>query len=235
MPGNLIVRPISAQLTHNTELLGKMDPYVIVTMGNHCQKSIVCPNGGKAPIWRDELSMRHSQEDVINVEVWDKDRGSKDDLVGSGAISVSTIHKKGNKTQEWLWLDYKGGSAGKILLEVEYIPDVGTGKAMPSGNMAQPTIPTGGYGQTGFPSQQQYCPQQTYPQQKYPQQQAYPTQQYVQPQQAYSKQQGGFPQQQAYPPQQTGYVQPQQTYPQQQQVYSKPGFPSQGGYPHSGY
>lgn len=37
--GTLIVKPISAKLTHDTEFLGKMDPYCKVTLGNQCKRT----------------------------------------------------------------------------------------------------------------------------------------------------------------------------------------------------
>ena len=42
---------IEAQLTHDTEMFGKMDPFVKITSGHLGIKTSVDENGGKKPTW----------------------------------------------------------------------------------------------------------------------------------------------------------------------------------------
>lgn len=123
--GNVVIKPLSGQLTHDTDTWGKMDPYVKIKIGSTQYKTKVCNSGGKFPSWTDVLTLRRSTEDLINIEVWDLDT-AKDDLVGQGALAFSTVLSGGNKYNGWVDLTYKGKSAGKILLDVQFFPDKGT-------------------------------------------------------------------------------------------------------------
>ena len=51
--GKLLFTPKSAELTHDTELFAKMDPYLIVKCGYETKKSRVHENGGKRPKWNE--------------------------------------------------------------------------------------------------------------------------------------------------------------------------------------
>lgn len=42
---------VSADLTHDTETFGKMDPYVRITSEHLGLKSSTCKKGGKTPVW----------------------------------------------------------------------------------------------------------------------------------------------------------------------------------------
>jgi len=207
--GNLIIKPLSAVLTHDTESFGKMDPYMIVKVGNQAQKTSICKNAGKFPAWSDTMTFRKGNEDLINVEIWDDDDASKDDLIGQGSIAFSTIVNGKNLFNDWIQLTYKGRSAGKCLLNISFFPD----------GMQQQ-----GFQQVGFQPQVQVQVQPGYQQ---------PTV-YQQP---YQQQQVGF-QQQGYQPQ-PGYQQPGYQPQVYQQGYQQPGFQGgvqvhhqqQGGYP----
>ena len=39
--------------THNCKLLRKMDPYAVFTYKGQTQKSTVCQDGHKKPVWQD--------------------------------------------------------------------------------------------------------------------------------------------------------------------------------------
>ena len=47
----LLIRPVSAQLTHNTEFIKKMDPQVEVSIGTGRYRSSVANHMGKTPQW----------------------------------------------------------------------------------------------------------------------------------------------------------------------------------------
>lgn len=141
--GNVVIKPLSGQLTHDTDSWSKMDPYVKIMIGTQTEKSKTCSGGGKFPSWTDSMSFRRSAEDIINVEVWDKDT-FKDDLVGQGALAFSTVFKDNNKFNGWVDLTYKGKAAGKILLDVQFIPDKQT--PITSSNLPLPLPSTYGIG-----------------------------------------------------------------------------------------
>ena len=51
--GSLIVKPLSAKLTYDTEIFGSMDPYAKVTIGGLTQKTRTANDMGKNPVWSD--------------------------------------------------------------------------------------------------------------------------------------------------------------------------------------
>lgn len=75
-------------------------------------KSPVCHGGGKNPNWPNASTcMRRTNEDVVYIEVWDKDNASSDDMIAQGVFPVAKV-EKGGKTTDWINLTYKGKDAG---------------------------------------------------------------------------------------------------------------------------
>jgi Ca2+-dependent lipid-binding protein len=58
-----------------------MDPYVKASIDSKSLKSKVHHNGGKNPSWSDTLTFTIKNEGWLNLEIWDKDTFTKDDLV----------------------------------------------------------------------------------------------------------------------------------------------------------
>jgi len=230
MYGTLVIRPINGNLTRNTDLFSKMDPYVKVILGSQQRETSVARNAGKHPQWRDQLTLkRNTQDDIIKFEVWDEDIGKKDDFVGSGALAIATVQQKGNKMQDWIQLSYKGKNVGQILVDVTFIPEqqnmmMPNMQAMPN-QFTQPSY------QGTFPMMTQnqgVIPQQTpqYQQPNLTQQNMYPNQGMTQQIPQYY-QQPNLTQQNVY--QNQGYL-PQQTQTQTgftQQGYAQQGYPQQ--------
>lgn len=87
---SLYVKPISALLTHDTELFSNMDPYVVIKIGHEKKKTSTHKEGGKKPKWNDVLIFRPSGGDDMEISVYDKDTFT-DDLVGTGKVSISSF------------------------------------------------------------------------------------------------------------------------------------------------
>ncbi len=64
-PGTIIIKPLSAKLKRDTETLGKMDPFCVVTLGSQKQKTKPHNNAGKFPSWTEKLNFRRSDEYLI--------------------------------------------------------------------------------------------------------------------------------------------------------------------------
>ena len=112
-PGVLIVKPISARLTRDTDTFGKMDPYCIFKIGTMKQTSKTHSSGGKMPKWNDILTFNITNADKMQVEVWDKDSASSDDLVGIALIDLKQVTQSAGSTNRYP-LTYKGRSSGEI-------------------------------------------------------------------------------------------------------------------------
>lgn len=157
---------MSAKLTHDTETFGKMDPYCKISLGGELKKTRVHQEAGKYPTWNDSFTFQRNMENFLNIEVWDEDTFSKDDLVGETSIALNETFEK-KKTQNWHILSYKGKEAGKILVSLEFVADLvnrpGPSQSLPSMNYSHNpnTIPMMGsppmYGMGGVsPIQMSY-------------------------------------------------------------------------------
>jgi len=116
MPGSITFRPIEANLTHNTDLLTKMNPYCTFILGEKRFNSEICKHGGKHPQWNDAVTLPYNNEPKIMVGVMDKDKITKDDHIGSCMIDVPELQAQG-KSSKWYPLFYKNKPAGEILME----------------------------------------------------------------------------------------------------------------------
>ena len=148
MYGQVIFRPIRAELLKDKELFGKQDPYVKIKTNSGEFKTHTCNNGGKRPYWNDSFNFNLTGDTNIHLSVWDKDTFSKDDFLGETNINLLGKLIQGNNSNSYN-LTYKGKAAGIIYIEIQYIPQPGMGmppgmpQAMPGYGMP-PGMP--GYG-----------------------------------------------------------------------------------------
>jgi len=84
------VRPIQAKITHDTELVGKMLPYVVIQSGAIKQKTDQDDKGDKNPTWGGEYSLPYYKDKPIYISVWDND-AYRDDLIGEITIPAYDI------------------------------------------------------------------------------------------------------------------------------------------------
>ncbi|XP_076455494.1 extended synaptotagmin-2-like [Babylonia areolata] len=107
--GVLLVHVIEAQDLESADpqLVGKgsSDPYAIATVGiQSFQTAVIDKNLN--PVWNQcfEYVIDEREGQVLKVEVKDKDKGSKDDKLGSTSMDISVICQKGS-VEEWLPLE----------------------------------------------------------------------------------------------------------------------------------
>jgi hypothetical protein len=127
MPGTFIVKPIEANLTHNTDLLTKMNPYCSIAVGNTRFKGQICKKGGKHPHWNDAITIPQTNEPKVLVQLMDKDKISHDDNIGSFMLDLQEVQSSGH-VSKWYPLYYKNKAAGEILLETVFQPDASMGQ-----------------------------------------------------------------------------------------------------------
>lgn len=93
----LIVKPISANLVKDKDLLGKSDPYCFVSVGNQRQRSGTHRNGGKHPQWSDTFNF-NTNDSILRVQVFDEDTFSRDDLIGEGTLNLNQFYQNPMRT-----------------------------------------------------------------------------------------------------------------------------------------
>ena len=85
---NIQIQPISAKLIRDTEIVGDMDPFVVCTFMGKVKKTKTHCDGGKEPIWDDNLLFTSKGlQELVRVEVWDEDPVSND-LIGTGFLNL---------------------------------------------------------------------------------------------------------------------------------------------------
>jgi thiol:disulfide interchange protein len=100
-----------------------MDPYVKLQMGSQTFKTKTHKNAGKKPSWFDVCEFIRTDEEVLNVQVYDEDIIS-DDLVGSGVLELKDICIPGRQMySDSIILKYKNKKAGELYLEVNFYAD----------------------------------------------------------------------------------------------------------------
>jgi hypothetical protein len=115
MPGTVIFKPIQANLTHNTEWVGKMDPYCLYRLGDQEIKGQVCKKGGKEPHWEDAVTIPLTDQTICVVDLKDKDI-LIDDKIGTFEIDLHEVESQG-RLKKWYPIFYKEKPAGEILME----------------------------------------------------------------------------------------------------------------------
>lgn len=112
----IVIKPTTAHLEHDKDLLGKMDPYVIFKINGAKQRSKVHRSGGKRPVWKESFlfEVLPGQSDV-RITVKDKDRFKWDDHIGSCNVDLLEATKLG-KSDLWYELFRKGKKTGSIHL-----------------------------------------------------------------------------------------------------------------------
>ncbi|CAL2260106.1 unnamed protein product [Prunus armeniaca] len=90
--GTLEVNLVNAKGLKNTEVFGKMDPYVVITCKKQQKKSTVATAMGSNPEWNESFVFGVSDDvNELHVMIMDKDTGSKDDFVGELTIPLKTL------------------------------------------------------------------------------------------------------------------------------------------------
>jgi Ca2+-dependent lipid-binding protein len=127
MSGKLVIMPLGAKLSRDTELVGKMDPYCVLKIEDRMYRSQVDFKGGKTPMWKDEFRLKilenESQEKIMKIEVWDKEKIMQDDFVGDGVFDLSIVTKASGRTTHKVPIYYKTKQAGEVMFKFDFFKD----------------------------------------------------------------------------------------------------------------
>ena len=139
--GTLIVRPITARLTYDTEWFARMDPYCKVTVGGTVQQTGVAVNQSKTPSWQDTLTFRVNNDMSMNVLLFDKDYVTRDDYIAECNINLQEVYNK-RVHNGWYPVNHKGRPAGQIMISFEFRPE-NQAMGMGMGGMGMPNMGMG--------------------------------------------------------------------------------------------
>ncbi|KAJ1389422.1 C2 domain [Sesbania bispinosa] len=98
--GFMEVQLLKAKGLHNTDIFGRMDPYVLIQYKSQEQRSSVAKGQGRNPIWNEKFMFRVEHPGSGNkykliLKIMDKDTLSRDDFVGQAIIYVEDLLAQG--------------------------------------------------------------------------------------------------------------------------------------------
>jgi len=129
--GKLEVHVINGSDLRDRELIGKMDPYVIVKYGDEEFKSQVVKNGGTNPTWDHFFEYNVKNEDAdqpLRFEVFDHKVIGKDRQIGRADIALGLLVKHAGGKEEGhafqlVHFDNPEEKAGTIRVGLRYEGD----------------------------------------------------------------------------------------------------------------
>ncbi|KAI3882966.1 hypothetical protein MKW92_046877 [Papaver armeniacum] len=131
MSGLLEIMLVDAQGLPESDVMGKMDPYVTVQYKNQKLRSSVAKGQGTNPVWNDKLTLwveypePDGQYNVV-FKIFDRDTISRDDLIGETTTSVKDLVELGAQKGKTNLEKNKPvqGRAGDIHVGLTFTPKV---------------------------------------------------------------------------------------------------------------
>ena len=124
VPGNLHLNIIQGKDLIKGDIIGKSDPYAVVTYGNDKIKTNAVKNT-QNPNWNFETDIPLLQDgpDIMNIEIFDSDRFGKDKSLGATNIDIPSLQHSQSLSNIWVPLD--NVKSGQIKLSADFSPDPG--------------------------------------------------------------------------------------------------------------
>lgn len=116
LKGRLKVRPVCAKLNRESNDVSSIDPYCVVTLGLHMERTSIAIGAGKFPCWSEMFVFAVNGEDVLSLAVWDRDSGSTDYLVGDATLQLTK--ELANGFEDWVELKFLGRDAGQVKIQL---------------------------------------------------------------------------------------------------------------------
>ena len=138
MFGQLIIKPLEAQIAHNVNFIASMDCYVKFQIGNQTYRTRNATDQGKKPTWTDVITVNLNGEQTMNFSIWDHDTFTPDDFVCEGMVNLAEVAQRGSFTN-YYGLFNQGKPYGQIMFYFQWNPAGGQ-----QGGWGQQQ---GGYGQ----------------------------------------------------------------------------------------
>ena len=119
--GPLHVKIVGATLTRDTEVVGKMDPYLELTIGGvQVHKTATLDGAGKTPEWNEECDYEvRDLSAEVTFKVSDEDWGA-DDVVGAGTCTLADLCVEPG-TDVSLPIKYEGGDSGTVRFVTTWV------------------------------------------------------------------------------------------------------------------
>ena len=140
-PGNLHLNIIQAKDLIKGDIMGKSDPYAVITYGNEKVKTNTVKNN-QNPEWNFEadIPLHPNGPDVMKIEIFDSDKFGKDKSLGCTNIDIPSLQHSQSLSNIWVPLD--NVKSGQVQLSAEFSPDKDFGSNYPGTSGAGPNSRT---------------------------------------------------------------------------------------------
>ena len=116
--GSLTIRAEKGILNRDTDIIIKMDPYIIFDDGKHQFKTKVHRGGGINPIWNDEFYINYATPFLV-FWVFDEDQ-FYDDFIGKGSFILPDECNVGCLFRQDVPIYYEVQEVGLIYLNFQF-------------------------------------------------------------------------------------------------------------------
>ena len=122
MKGTLKLTVLSANLVEDTDLIGKMDPYVVIEIGSQKQQGRTANGAGCMPVWNQDFIFNLNGDNLMNIKLSDEDYGP-DDFLGETTVDLSPLPHKSMVEQSFaLRFGPSGKHAGTVRIRATFEP-----------------------------------------------------------------------------------------------------------------
>merc|ERR1740128_264238 len=120
--GNIHLEITQAKDLVKKDIIGKSDPYALVTYGDDKIKTKTVKNN-QNPQWNFEadIPVHPDGPDNIRIDIFDEDKYGKDKPLGSADVAVFDIVNQGSLPDHWIPLD--GVKSGKLQLSADFVAE----------------------------------------------------------------------------------------------------------------
>jgi len=101
------------------DLFSKMDPYCLITLGTQQWKSEISKNGGKTPVWNDEVTfVNQPGVDLLRISLFDDKLIGSDKLIAEGVIPMEKLLSFSSPFEEKIPVTYKAKPVGWVQVRI---------------------------------------------------------------------------------------------------------------------
>ena len=119
--GKLELLILEAKLDRDTEVFGKMDPYVVINNRMEKFRTKTQDGAGKNPYWNEvvTLDVKYIGDDM---QIWVKDEEvCTDELIGEATVKLSALCVEGG-IDDWWTITFEGKKAGMLHMKGTWHP-----------------------------------------------------------------------------------------------------------------
>ena len=119
--GQLNITAVRGTFTIDTELIGKMDPYLNIRIGENEFRTVTAKEQGKTPVWNQTFTCFINGEQHMEIEAWDDD-GGNDDYLGKDTISLAQVFQQRQVNGNFPVYNKKHHEVGKMNIVLVFNP-----------------------------------------------------------------------------------------------------------------